>query len=421
MSQRDTLALMSEENATQTTWDSVTDTSSAVVTQSPPTEVPSDTQPPLIESVASDPQNPVPAETSPLETTEPAQVEPEAEAVRESESLTPTPEEKSKDDYVAEADDPPEIAALSTPAAKRWAQRQFKDAAPTRKFVSYDVPISEFGDDLASRSPSRYTEHVKDVVQHHHDYASQMLFGMPFEDVKARLSNGQPSTTTETVSTTIPTAEELNLLSNEDIVERMRQLATAQPNEETEKLRSQVGELKSKLEGLTGKITTQEQTERQTQVMQIQNDVYNDVWKVVDECKRDWGLEVKADDPPRIANLKRAAARILDSDTEPTFDQDESNLKVVEYVVNAAKRLEKDNARREIDNLKVRARAAATKVKDSPEVKEILDEITAYANKSKATTRATSPAPPAPGSATGVTIKPPTTWDEAIEQSRVAA
>lgn len=412
---------MAEDNSTQT-WDSVTgDTPNAVVDTQPPPEAPSDTQHPVQSDAA--PQNP-PAEASPLETTETAQVEPETEPVRESESLTPEqPEpEKPKDDYVAEADDPPEIAALSTPAAKRWAQRQFKDAAPTRKFVSYDVPISEFGDDLASRSPSRYTEHVQDVIRHHYDYIAQQLFGMKYEDVKERLGNGQPSTTPETVSTTIPTAEELNSLTNEEIVERWKQqLATAQPTEETEKLRSQVGELQKQLEAVTGKITSTEQTERQNQVVQIQNDVYSQVWKVVDECKRDWGLEVKADDPPRIANLKRAAARILDSDTEPVFDEDESNRKVVEYVVNAAKRLEKDNAFREVDNLKVRARAAATKVKESPEVKEILDEINAYATKSKAVTRATSPAPPAPGSSTGVTIKPPTTWDEAIEQSRAVA
>lgn len=412
---------MSEEATPQTTWDSVTgDTPNAVTTQTPPPEVPSDTQPPPIESEAAAPQNP-PAETSPLETTEPAQVEPETEAVRESESLAPTSEETPKDDYVAEADDPPEIAALSTPAAKRWAQRQFKDAAPTRKFVSYDVPISEFGDELQDRSPSRYTEHVQDVVDHHVDFASQRMFGMSYKDVKARLSNGQPSTTTEAVASVIPSSEEIDTLTNDQIIERMRQLATAQPNEETEQLRTQVGELQKQLEAVTGKITTHEQTERQQQVTQIQNDVYGQVWKVVDECKRDWGLEVKADDPPRIANLKRAAARILDSDTEPTFDEDESNRKVVEYVVNAAKRLEKDNAFREVDNLKVRARAAATKVKDSPEVKEILDEINAYAAKSKAVTRATSPAPPAPGSSTGVTIKPPTNWDEAIEQAQAAA
>lgn len=415
---------MSDENATQTTWDSVTnDTPNAVADTTPPPEAPSDTQPTPIESSTADPQSPLPAETSPLETTAPAQVEPETESVRESESLTPATEpEAPKDDYVAEADDPPEIAALSTPAAKRWAQRQFKDAAPTRKFVSYDVPITEFGDDLASRSPSRYTEHVQDVIRHHPDYAAQQLFGMKYEDVKARLGNGQPSTTTETVSTTIPTAEELNALSNEEIVERWRrQLATAQPNEETEQLRAQVGELKSQLESVTGKITTQEQTERQAQVAQIQNDVYGQVWKVVDECIRDWGLEVKPDDPPKIANLKRAATRIITSDTEPTFDEDESNRKVVEYVVNAAKRLEKDNAYREVDNLKVRARASAEKVKQRAEVKELIDEIAAYAAKSKAVTRATSPAPPAPGSSTGVTIKPPASWDEAIEQAQAAA
>lgn len=410
---------MSEENATPT-WDSVTsDTPPAVVDTQPPPNEPADTPPPPIESEAA--QNP-PAETSPLETTEAAQVEPEAEAVRESESPTPTAEEEaSKDDYVAEADDPPEIAALSTTAAKHWAKRQFKDAAPIRAFINYDIPISKFGDDLASRSPSRYTEHVQDVVRQHPDFIAQQLFGMKLEDVKARLDNGQPSTTTEAVASAIPTAAELDALTNEEVVERMKQLATAQPTEETERLRSEVTDLRKQLEAVTGKITTQEQTERQAQVTQIQNEVYGEVWKVVDECKRDWGLEVKPDDPPRIANLKRAAARILDSDTEPVFDQDESNLKVVEYVVNAANRLEKDNARREIGNLQTRARVAATKVKDSPEVKEILDEIAAYANKSKAVTRATSPAPPAPGSATGVTLKQPTTWDEAIEQAQAAA
>jgi len=57
-------------------------------------------------------------------------------------------------------------------------------------------------------------------------------------------------------------------------------------------------------------------------------------------------------------------------------------------------------------------------VKNSPEVKAILGEIEALGQSKNP--RGANPVPPAPGSSVGVTIKPPTTWDEAIAQAQAS-
>jgi hypothetical protein len=378
-------------------------------------------EPPVVETPAIKPPAEVPpAEATTLEKTEAPQLEAEPAAVRETESEPQTPELKVevKDDYVAEADDPPEITVLSSTASKRWAKRQFQDAKPVRKFQSFDVPIEQFGDDLHSLSASRYTEHVYDIFKRH----SQDLLGVPFDEVKSRLQpNGKPATTTPATATeaaslqsiSLPTAAELETMSNEDVALRFQQVREQEEKRLTAQFQKQFDEFKQQLEAVNGKLTTKEQAEQQTEIGKKQNELYEQTWSAVDEAIRDWGLEAQADDPEEIANLKEAARDLIKKDAEPAFDAVDDNTKLVRYVYEATKRREFSNAFRELDNLKVRARAAAETVKGSPKVKAILARIEEYASQSKGNSRAANPIPPAPGSSLGVSYKPPTTWDEA--------
>jgi len=408
-----------------TSWETITSEASAA----PAPEVP------VVPAPAVAPT--APAETPTLEKTATPQLDAEPEAARESESqiepeTPPKKETKSeaKDEYVAEADDPSEIATLPTPAQKRWAKRQYRDAQIIRAFLDLDKDIEALGDDLFARSPSRYTEHVNDIIKRHFEDASKMLFGMPYQDAKAKLAaqpNGQPTPTTtpQTPSTlTLPTTAELDALTNEQIVQKfgeVQQTAQQQAKAEMEAvMTAKVAGLQSQLDAVTQKTTTHEQQARDVQVAQIGDDLRTSVVKVVDEVIHDSGLEVKSDDPPKIANLKRAASRMIKTEYESTFDSEEDNLKVIARVQEFAKRLERHNAFREEDNLKVRLRAACEKIKQTPEFQAIFDEIEAYA-KPKATTRTGGPVVPAPGAPAGVAPKSPLNWDEAIQQAQAAS
>lgn len=152
----------------------------------------------------------------------------------------------------------------------------------------------------------------------------------------------------------------------------------------------------------------------------MESELKTNVMKVVQDRIKEMGLEPKADDPPKIASLKKAAVQIMNTQFEPTFDADDSNRQVVKRVLDFVKRLERDNVFREEDNLKVRALAAVEKVAELPEVKTIRDEILAFVEQSKAKPRATDPAPPVAGAAAGVTVAPPSSWDDAITQAKTA-
>lgn len=409
------------EEITAPTWDSVT--SDPIPEAAPVAEVPE--SPPAVETA--------PAETPTLETALPLPAEP---AARESESPIepeiPEPKVEAKDEDVQDGDTPQILALPSGSSSRKWAREQFQMAKPVHTFLDYAKPIKEFGDDLYARSESRYFEHVDDVAKHHADYLTEKLFGVKtYDEAKATLTatpapNGQPTpTTAPSDAITLPTEAELDLLNNTQVAERFSQVAAqaaqkARAEAEAE-LNSRMETLQKQFETVSGKITTQEQQNYQTNVSQIQDELYSKVWSVVDEGIRDSGLEVKSDDPPKIASLKRAAVRILDKrNIEAAFDESDENRKVVEYVINAARRLEKANAFREEDNLKVRARAAFEKVKGSDEVKAILGEIEAHANQSKATPRTGGPVVPVPGSAAGVIPKSPSNWDEMIQQAQQA-
>lgn len=398
-------------------------------------EVQTDTLAPPAEPAAPTWDNPLPEtppeppaqEATPSETPA-ATPQPELEAQPPAE---PAPERESqpeaKDDYVAEADDPPEITALTTPAAKRWAKRQYTEAYPTRVYLDPQKPIAAFGDDLYQRSPTRYWEHVDDLIKNHGDYIAEKLLGvkMPADEIKSKLQPPAPtpSTTAPTTTTTLTEAELANL-SDAQIVERF-EAAQKNAREEAEtKLRTEFDEklnaLKSQFEEVNGRFTTTQEQAREQQVFALESELKTNVMKVVDDAVRESGLEPKADDPPKLANLKKAALTIIKTQFEPTFDADEENVKVVDKVREFAKRLERANVFREEDNLKVRAKAAFEKVKDLPEMKAITDEILAYVEQSKAKPRAANPAPPVPGAAAGLTVQPPSSWDEAYQQAKAA-
>lgn len=396
---------MPEEN----TWESASAT--------PPVE----SATPVVETpVVSPPVAIPPAEAATLETTEVPQLEVEPAAVREtvSEPQITEPEKveaKPKDDYVAETDDPPEIAVLPTPAAKRWAKRQFKDALPVHNFLDFDKPISTLGDDLHRLSPSRYTEHVNDIFKRH----SKDLLGVPFDEVKSRLqANGKPATTpaTEVLSQPVSpiTEAELSQMSDADVVQRVQQIQEQTRKEAASEFQKQIDDLRTQFEAVNGEVKTQKETAAQAEIRQKQHELYTQTWSAVDEVIRESGLDADPNDPPKIASLKEAARDLIKKDAEPAFDAVDENTKLVRYVFEATNRREFDNAFRETDNLRLRARTAAESVKSDPKVKAIIDEIEAYANQSKGTSRAANPIPPAPGSSMGVTVKPPTTWDEAV-------
>lgn len=363
-------------------------------------------------------QQAAPAPATPSETPD-AAPQPEQEAQPAAEAAPERESQPEADTYVAEADDPPELTALTTPAAKRWAKRQYTEAYPTRVFLDTEKPIQAFGDDLYKRSPSRYWEHVDDVFANHKDYFIQKVSEL-------NKSIEQPPTPSPSVTapTTAITETELANLSDTQIVERFEAAQKSAREEVETKLRAEFDEkfnkLQSQFEEVNGKFTSTQDQAREAQVIQIESDLKTSVMKVVDEAAREWGLEPKADDPENLANLKKAAIKIIRTEFEPTFDADESNVKVVEKVREFAKRLERDNVFREEDNLKVRARAATEKVRQLPEMKAIMDQIVAIVEQSKAKPRAVDPAPPVAGAAAGVVIQPPTTWDDAYQQAKAA-
>lgn len=416
-------------------WDTIT----SEAPTAPAVEVP-ESPAPAVASTA-------PAETPTLETASPLPAEPAPP--RESESLEPeAPKEtksETKDEDVKEGDTPEILALPSGSSSRRWAREQYQLAKPIHTFLDLDKDIEAFGDDLHARSPSRYFEHVDDIIKRHHEDASKALFGMPYKDAKAKLAatNGQsaPTTVPPPQSIVLPTEAELDTLSNEQIAQRFAEVhqtaaekAKAETRAEMEAvMTAKLAEVQKQLDAVTEKTTTHEQTVKQTRIAEESNKLGDKVWTtVVEGGIRDSGLEVKPDDPPEIASLKKAANKILRTYSEVEFkgygdddskltDAQKENRKLIKKVLDFAQREEFQNAWAQEDNLIVRGRAAFEAVKQSEEVQSIIKLIEAKATQSKATTRTGGPAVPVPGSAAGVTPKSPTTWDEAIQQAATSS
>jgi hypothetical protein len=356
------------------------------------------------------------------------------EAARGGESPETEQVAAAKDSETEDADveegDTPEIRALpSGSASKKWARRQFHDAAPIRKYHDLTAPISEVADDLFRRSQSRYTELVDDITANHADYISKKQHGLTVAEVAELKAKAGLSTQSETPATPIPTAqpaataqafteEELNTL-DWSVADRIQAMQETQAREKAE-AQAKEEALQKRLDALEGKFTTSEQQKQQellqsqqAEAHKIGQDLYDSVWTVVEQGLRDTGLEASKDDTQEIADLKEAARDLLaKARIESAFDEDPENVKLVEGVMAAANRRERDNAFREEDNLKVRARAAFEKVKATGKVQSILRQLESHATKSHRPR--TVPAPPVPGSAAGMTVKPPSNWDEAV-------
>jgi hypothetical protein len=385
--------------------------------------------PPVAEATpTAEPEVPASAEIPSLEKPEavPApdlEVQPAATpaAVREEESVVQpeTPEKPKEEEWVADPADPPEIAAQNTNAQRKWAKRQYEEAGVARKFHDLNRPITEFTEDLYSRSQSRYWELVKDLTAYHADYVAKELFGATVDEVKAKLTQPTPSGKPAPVTTPVNgqlTTEQLEQMTNEQILEHVQQAQAAAAKAREDEIRAEfdgkLGEMQTQFESVNSKLTTQEQQQHQAQVNQIEADITTRVFKVVEDVVRDSGLEAKSDDPPKIAALKKAGRELILTRFEPTFDADEDNVKVVERVREYAKRLERHNVDREEDNLKVRARSAAEKIRQSEEVKAILEQIEATAQ-SKAPSRLGSPVVSVPGAPAGVAPPEIRGWDDA--------
>jgi hypothetical protein len=388
------------------TWESASEPSVAPVTDE--TSVPAVTEP-------------APAETATLETDTPL---PADEAVRESEAKT----EAEKDEDVQE-DDTPEILSLpSGSSSRKWARKQYYEAKPVRDFLDLDKPIAAFGDELYKRSPSRYFDHVRDVFDLHGDSFAQQVLGVESVAKAKELLNGNALPQTPTDPQGLPKAEELDQLTNEQIVQRMVELQAKAKTEAETTLQSKLDDLQKQLDAVTGERTTERQQAAQTRAAEEGQKLHDKVWTtVVDGGIRDSGLEVKPDDLPEVARLKKAAQKILRDNTDVAFagdgvtdeskltDSQKENRKVIRKVQEFINRGEFHNATNEEDNLVLRGRAAFEEVKQWEEVQAILGQIEALAKPK--VSRTGSPVVPGPGSSAGMTIKPPTTWDEAVSQA----
>jgi hypothetical protein len=362
-----------------------------------------------------------PAETATLETDTPL---PADETVRESEATTEVAKD-AKDEDVQE-DDTPEILALpSGSSSRKWARKQYQEAKPVRDFLDLDKPIAAFGDELYQRSPSRYYAHVEDVFDLHKDYFAQKLGAKSFDEAKELLTATaapQPATPQGPL-----TAEDLNNLTNEEVVAKIGEIQAATKAEAETALRSELDELRKQLDAVTGERSTEKQQAFQTRAAEEGQKLHDKVWStVVDGGIRDSGLEAKPDDLPEVARLKKAAQKILRDNTDVAFagdgmdeskltDSQRENRKVIKRVMEFTNRGEFHNAWNEEDNLILRGRAAFEDVKQSEEVQAILGQIEALA-KSKVS-RTGGPVVPGSGSSAGMAIKPPSTWDEAVSQA----
>lgn len=377
---------------------------------------------------------PPPPETVVPQTPESAAVEtpPAPTPIPKGEKPQETPAEAKVDETDESPEDKEVLDALTIPQARKKAKQWKRDAVPIYKFLNYETPIGELGQSLYELSPSRYNAHVFDLLSQH----SQQLFGMSLNEavtkLKATPEAAVPASATPApqpaaqpaIATDLSDAE-LDNLTNEELRARVSQVAeaaAAKAKQEVEsQFQQQFADMKKQLDEVTGQVTETKTTEQQREIANKNQELFDKVWTVVDEGIRDLGLEAKADDPPRIAALKESARELLSYDhIAPVFDSSKENTDLVKKVYEANTRREYQNAFREEDNLKVRARAAFNTAASRQAVKAILDEIVAHANQSSAPSPAAAPAPPVPGSTAGVILKSPGTWDEAESMGAAA-
>jgi len=338
-------------------------------------------------------------------------------AAREAQPQAVQPSEEKPDDDIQEGDTD-EIKALPRGQARRWARNKARDAQLSEKYLGTE-PISAIAEDLYTKSPSRYSELAFDIIQN--------TFGMPYEAVKAKLESANGNG--EVKSQLEPSLNPDDPQNDPDVPDYVKEILAAD--------KAAKDALTKQVEELGGKVSTIEQTEaqrqaeaRQTKVDQIETELLRSVLTVVPEGIKSYGLEVSEKDPPAIAGLKQLASFYLMANVEGVFNESPDNVKATERAKEYAKRLERDNAFREEDALKVRTRAALDKVKERPEVKAVFDAIktiTEHQAKQIASRGLTTPGAPASSASAPLDTQGQLTggisemWEQSIERASVAS
>jgi hypothetical protein len=348
---------------------------------------------------------PAPAEET-TQTQETAAVETtsdEAARTVETPEAETAPEVQAKEEVNPE--DPPEVNALP-PSARKWARNRDREARVVDDFLDPEKPVLKTAERLYEKSASRYSELATTIYDTHRDFFLERDFGLTYEELKARATaEPQPRGDAQ-----IP-GEGYDPLEDD-----------SQPDSVKAEIRESRA-LKEKYGTLESKVTSIEQQEqqradeaRQAQVEKIGQELYESVLTVIPEGIKEFGLEVSERDPPIVKGLKLAAQHILKTEVVPAFDRDPDNVKAVKRAQDFARRLERDNAFREEDALKVRTRNALTSVREREEVKAIFDALKLYADSQAAKIGARgSTAPQVPAANGGGTMplsQPAATWDQ---------
>lgn len=340
------------------------------------------------------------------------------------------PEEQPEEDD-EEKNDPPELQALPSKSAQRRAARREmverlkSESEPVRKFLDPTAPITAVGDMLEDLSKSRYVELTHDFFESHGDqYLATHRYkdkGLTVEEIDAAVEraavakqSGTPDVATPADSSYDPYSDPL---VPEEVLNRLR---------EADALKQTVEQLTKKVEDATGKVETFETKEQERERLQleaesraIEGEVFQAVFPVVGDTVKEYGLEENKDDPPLIAGLKEAGRELLLSNLDPVFMQDAENKKAVDRVKHWASKREKENALREVDALKVRSRAAAEAVRNTPKLDAVLLAIQQLSEKKaeKIKDRGKGQPPVPAGAPPGGAAIPKTeikSWDDAF-------
>jgi hypothetical protein len=378
------------------TWDAIT--------EDPPAE--SETSEAVVDELPAEAEAQTTDVVEPPSSDDPAR-EAEAEETVETEEEPKVEEPKAE----VQTDDPAELEALP-PGARAWARRRDRDARLVDDFLNPEVPASKVADRLSEKSPSRYNELVTDFFETHGPDYLKKTFGMSAEEIQAKLT-AEPHTSTDSPDDDPDYDVFQDPLVPDSVKASLR---------EAQELKAKFGDVEKKVNAFETKEQEREREARETQARTMGFELRDSVWSVVPAGIKEYGLEVSDDDPEDIAGLKEAAAYILENEVEPTFDLDEDNKKAVLRASEFIARLERENAFREEDPLKVRARAALEQVKSNDRrVKSIIRAIEQLSEKKaqKLASRGKSapPVPSSPSGGTAVSRQAPSTWDEA-EQMR---
>lgn len=394
-----------------TTWDTAIESAALP----PPTgETPEQVAEPIIDS----PQ-PATDETPEAQTT--GEVENADQPAREPETpaadkeATTEPEPKVADDL--QQDDPEEVKALPTPAARRWARGRDREARLVDAYLDPEVPALDVANRLYEKSQSRYTELVNGVGDAHWDYLVSRKLGISAEELDGRLK-AIPETPSHD-QTRIQDDPSYDPLADPLVPDTEKALIR-----EAKQAREESAALKAQMEQVTGKVSTFEQAEEERKreihvqkAQAIEQELRESVMSVIPEEIREYGLEVSDQDIPLIKGLKKAAQFILNTDLVPTFDADADNVKAVSRATHFADKLERDNAFKEEDALKVRVRGALGKVKEREDVRAIFEAIETVgkfqSEKLKTRGKGQPPAPPNASPGTVIASKQIASWEDA--------